>query len=418
MDNKDKKSIAETLSDALHRLPHDQHRFMGMRTSYLWALAFTAVLAVWLLSGDIVIGGQKPATDSAGEQNTQSKIARQLNDKSGRPKSKLFGVRTRLMSASPRDATLKLRGRTEADAKVSVMPETSGVVIKTPVIKGSFVKKGTPLCILDPAARAATVAQYKGALSKAQADAKASGKLVKRGFAGKLKVTTDQAQLSAARAAYDLAKLDLARTEIRAPFSGVVEEQSAKVGNYLQSGFGSSLACAVMVDIDPLIVVVAVSELNISKLARNMKARVKLVTGETVNGKIRFIATSADPKTRTFRVEIAVANAKWKLRAGVTADIVIPLKAAPAHFFTPAILSLNDAGQIGVRIVDDKNIVRFKPISILANDVDGVWVAGLAERARVITVGQAYVIDGQEVVPHDETAYGAINKPNEAQTIR
>ena len=84
---------------------------------------------------------------------------------------------------------------------------------------------------------------------------------------------------------------------------------------------------------DPLVVVVAVSERNIAKLKNGMSARVKLITGEMVSGRIRYIATSADPKTRTFRVEIAVANPKWNLRDGVTADISIPLKAAPAHYF-------------------------------------------------------------------------------------
>ena len=274
------------------------------------------------------------------------------------------------------------------------------------------------LCELEPAARAATVAQHKAALDKAQADAKASSKLIKRGYAGKLKVATDRAQLNAAKAAYDLANLDLERTRIKAPFSGVVEQQPAKTGDYLIAGFGANMACAVMVDIDPLIVVVAVSERNIAKLQNGMTARVKLVTGETVSGEIRYIATSADPKTRTFRVEIAVANKNWSLRDGVTADISIPLNAKPAHYFSPAILSLNDAGQIGVRLVDDKNLVRFKTVKVLANDTDGVWVAGLARKVRIITVGQEYVIDGQQVVPHEEAAFGAISPNNETPTIR
>jgi len=375
------------------------HGLWGIRRSYLWAALFMGVIAIWLLSGDIIIGGQQ---SSGGNEGSTSVSA--SSDQADKSKKKLFKVSTRMIRATPRDATLVLRGRTEADAKVSVMTETSGVIRNIPAKKGSYIEKGTVLCELEPAARAATVLQHKAALLKAEADSLASSRLVKRGYAGKLKVTTDQAQLDAARAAYDLAKLDLERTKIKAPFSGVIEEQPAKVGAYLIAGFGSNMACAIMVDIDPLVVIVAVSERNISKLKPGMKATIRLVTGENVTGAVRYIATSADPKTRTFRVEIAVPNKKWKLRDGVTADIIIPLEAKPAHYFSPAVLCLSDNGQVGVRLVDDQNIVKFKPVTILANEKGGVWVSGLPDATRLITVGQEYVIDGQEVVPVDETA--------------
>ena len=396
----------------VNRVPeHDQnasdsgsdHRLLGIRRSYLWALFFTALVAVWMLSGDIIIGGQQADND----KGTTTNIAR-AGETTSPIEKKLFSVTARLIKTQPRDATLVIRGRTEADAKVSVMTETSGVVLRTPAKKGSYVEKGTILCELEPAARAATVSQHRAALDKAQADSLASSKLVKRGYAGKLKVTTDQAQLDAAKAAYDLAKLDLDRTKIKAPFSGIIEEQPAKIGAYLIAGFGSNMACAVMVDIDPLIVIAAVSERDITKLKPGMKATVKLATAENVIGTVRYIATSADPKTRTFRVEIAAPNKEWKLRDGVTADIIIPLKAMPAHYFSPAILCLNDAGQIGVRLVEENNIVKFKPVTILANDMDGVWVSGLPPKTRLITVGQEYVVEGQKVIVHEEATMGAL----------
>jgi len=168
------------------RWGNSDHRLAGIRTSYLWALFFAGVTALWLLTGEIVIGGQKSddmtAAKAGGISSSQAR---------GAAPKKLFAVQTRLITARPRDASLVLRGRTEADAKVSVMAETSGVVQRTPVKKGSFVEKGTLLCELEPAARAATVAQYEAALAKAMADSQASAKLVKRGYAGKLKVSND-----------------------------------------------------------------------------------------------------------------------------------------------------------------------------------------------------------------------------------
>ena len=403
------KSTVGIGNSIFNRIIRADHRLLGIRTSYLWALLFTGIVAIWLLSGEIVIGGRDNSAENGDLPIPPTAV--QSNEK-----KKLFKVQTRTIRARPRDASLVLRGRTEAEAMVSIMAETSGVVERTPVKKGTFVKKGTLLCQIEPAARQATVEQHKAALAKARADARASSKLVKRGYAGKLKVTSDAALVNAARAAYERARLDLDRTMIKAPFSGIVEDMPSKIGDYLVAGFGRDRACAKMVDIDPLIIVTAVSERDIAALKTGMQAQIKLVTGEQVSGEIRYIATAADAKTRTFRTEIEVANTDWKLRDGVTADITIPLKAAPAHHFSPAILALNDAGQIGVRIVDDNDTVRFIDIKILANDTDGVWVSGLPERVRIITVGQEYVTAGQKVIPKEETAFSASDRNGDENT--
>ena len=75
-----------------------------------------------------------------GGKNGPKQNLAESSDARGGGAKKLFSVQTRIITARPRNASLVLRGRTEADAKVSIMAETSGVVQQTPVIKGSFVK--------------------------------------------------------------------------------------------------------------------------------------------------------------------------------------------------------------------------------------------------------------------------------------
>ena len=58
---------------------------------------------------------------------------------------------------------------------------------------------------------------------------------------------------------------------------------------------------------------------------------------------------------------------------------------------------LRDEGVVGVRIVDDADTVRFRPVQVVSEGPDGVWVNGLPERVRLITVGQEEVFDGQIV---------------------
>ena len=70
-----------------------------------------------------------------------------------------------------------------------------------------------------------------------------------------------------------------------------------------------------------------------------------------------------------------------------------------AHFVTPALLSLADDGAIGLKTVDERNRVRFRPVDIIKDTPDGVWLGGLPAEVRVITVGQDFVSAGQEVAP-------------------
>ncbi len=81
----------------------------------------------------------------------------------------------------------------------------------------------------------------------------------------------------------------------------------------------------------------------------------------------------------------------------MTLDIDIPLQMTEAHSLPPSILVLSQEGKIGVRTVDEKNRVRFIPVDILTDSPQGVWVSGLPETVRVISVGQEYVSHNQLV---------------------
>ena len=71
---------------------------------------------------------------------------------------------------------------------------------------------------------------------------------------------------------------------------------------------------------------------------------------------------------------------------------------------SPAILTLNDDGELGLRGVNDDQITVFYPVTVLGGGDDGIWVGGLPDSVRIITVGQDYVTDGQKVEPVLKTA--------------
>jgi multidrug efflux pump subunit AcrA (membrane-fusion protein) len=240
--------------------------------------------------------------------------------------------------ASNKSQILKSSGFTEADKFVQVRAEVSGRVISTPVQQGDYVKEGDLICQL----------------------------------------------YIAGREAYP---------KIVAPFSGYLESLKVDEGDFLNVGS----VCASLIDPDPMLLVADVAEKDIAQIQLGSEATAKLISGRLIAGEVAFIGSSADKNTRTFRVEISVENKDTTIRDGVSAEIYIKGKKEPAHKISPAILSLNDQGKLGVRTVTKENKVEFKEIKILEDTSSGMWVSGLDQEARIITLGQEYVFQGQTV---------------------
>ena len=74
----------------------------------------------------------------------------------------------------------------------------------------------------------------------------------------------------------------------------------------------------------------------------------------------------------------------------------VPLNKVKAHLIPSYLLSLNDEGELGIKIVENE-IVKFLLIQIIEDGLDGLWVSGLPDDVTIITVGQEYVINGQNV---------------------
>lgn len=358
---------------------------MRIKGSYILAVLITLALAAWLATGDITIGGQRDSgADAAPRQETAEAEAQ-----------KPFAVRVRTFAAEERVAHLTVTGRTEAETRLQVKTETAGLVEALPLAKGASVKAGDLVCRIEEGARPAMVLQAEAALAQAELDHEAAVKLSSSGFAADTRVRALKAARDAAQAALAQEKLDLARTEIKAPFDGVIEERDADVGDYLTVG----APCVTLTTRDPILIVGQVSERDIASLEPAMTATVTLVTGETVKARIRFISPSADIATRTFRVELEAANPHGALRDGVTAKIDIPLKPVRAHRLSPGYLTLDDNGNVGVRSVDADDIVRFNKVAVLGDEAGKVWVARLPETITIIVTGQDYVGAGERVTP-------------------
>ncbi|OSP56285.1 efflux RND transporter periplasmic adaptor subunit [Pseudoruegeria sp. SK021] len=315
------------------------------------------------------------------------------SDENAAPPSRKVSVVAIESTASGVDNAVLLRGQTEAARKVEIRAETSGLVASAPLPKGSFVESGQVLCQIDPGTRPSKLAEAEARMAEARITDTAADRLAKGGFGSETSAAAAKASLQAAQAAVDLAKKDIERLTLLAPFKGLLDSETAELGSLMQQG---SL-CATIIQLDPIKVVGFLPELSVGKVAIGAPAKMQLGNGRDITGQVTFISRSADPATRTFRVEVETANPDLTISDGQTADLAIAAAGVSAHLVPASALTLDDHGTMGVRIVDDTDHVRFKPVAVVRDTIDGVLLSGLPETARIIVVGQEYVSDGAAV---------------------
>lgn len=355
-----------------------------MKRSYIIAGLLALAAAGWVVSGRLGDGdqpkiGRKPPADLSAAEAVAT-------------------VRVREQHAELRAAQVILRGRTEATRKVDVKAETHGRIVELAVNKGERVEKGDPLARLAAEERPARLAEAKALREQRRIEYEASRRLSQKGYRAETQLAAAKAALEAASAELARAEVEVRNTGIQAPFDGVVVDRMAEMGDFIDKGD----PIARILDLDPVLAVAQISERDVGRVAVGGPARVALIDGAEIDGTIRFIAAEADPTTRTFRIEVELANPTSAIADGVTAELHLRLGTVSAHRVSPAILTLTDAGVVGVKTLGPGNQVRFHPVRIIGDGPDGVWLSGLPERVTLITVGQEFVADGQSVRPIDE----------------
>jgi multidrug efflux system membrane fusion protein len=286
---------------------------------------------------------------------------------------------------------------------VKIRAETVGRIVRIGADKGQTVKAGALIVEIDAADRPAELAEARALLKQREMEYEAARSLSQKGFRAETQLAASAAELDAARARVARIETDIARTRVGAPFEGALDTRAVELGDYVQEGDD----IATVVDLDPILVVGSVTEREVGALAVGGPATAALVTGEKLEGRIRYVARVADPVTRTFRFEVEIPNPRHAVRHGVTSEIRLPLSETMAHFVAPSALTLDDEGRVGVKIVTAENRVRFVPIELLGDTPEGIWIGGLDGAVTVIAVGQGFVRDGERVRPVAEAVEGA-----------
>lgn len=352
---------------------------MKIKSSYLAAGALFAALMLYF-GGRTLLRADVETPDAA------PPVAAEAQDEEA------FAVRAATFTAREWREDLFLRGETKALRNVLVRAEVGGVVVETPAPEGRPAKAGDALCRLAANARDAALEEARAALEQRRLEHDAAVQLHAKGYRSETAALAAKAALDAAEAQFERAKWNVEKLDIAAPFDGLFDERFVEIGDLLNPGD----ACGRIIQTSPFLVVGQVSEQNVSKLKVGARGVATLLSGETLEGRLRFVGANADPETRTFRFELQIDN-EAPLRDGATARVSIEVGSKTAHLIPSSALTLDGDGAFGVRLVDEDGRARFAPVALLRDTAEGVWVDGLPETVRIITVGQYYIRDGEKV---------------------
>lgn len=358
-----------------------------MKKSYIIAGILALALTGWVLGGYYMKASETKVADAPAVADSAPPMT----------------VSVRTEEAQPVSQVIIAQGQAEPNRTVIVRAETMGRVVDLMADEGSLVKTGDVLVRLEENDRQARIDHAEARLRELQSAYDAAHKLGKKGYQTQRQSDQLFSSLQSAKAELEKALIEFDRLEITAPFDGTVLSTPVELGAYIDTNG----EVATIVDNNPLVAHVEIMQQKVAGLKVGQPASVKFATGQEREGKIRYIAPRADERTRTFRVEIELDNPGDEIPSGISVEAKIPTGSIVAHYVSPASLSLNSAGKLGVKTVGNDDRVVFNEASIVTSDANGAWVTGLPEKARIITLGQGYVRVGERVkVAEEDTNVG------------
>ncbi len=352
-----------------------------MNKSVLIACAAVVALVLWMLSG------QFGALQSA---DTQTTVENEPVAERSTPRMK---VQTRRQIAEQITREIVVQGQVEPLKILHLRSETGGTVERLPVNKGQRIAKDEVIAELSADNRQANLAVARANQQQAENEYAAARKLQSQGLQSSTSLDNAAAKLEAARAQVKAAQLDISDTILTAPFDALIDDINIEEGDFLDRGG----VVATLVDNSSLLIAGSVPQKNIMDVKTGAQATASLITGETLQGTVRYISSMADTATRSFKIEVIVDQPPSRTMTGVSAEISVPVETLKAHFISPAILALDSDGTLGVKAIGQDDTVVFHAVEVVKTESDGAWVTGIPEDVILITLGQGFVSTGEQV---------------------
>ena len=413
-----------------------------MKRSIIVAFLILAGVVGWLGSGQIT---NVNAQDEANSNTTENKDTNSYksDDSSNENEELVFSVETKVFKANLIDQSIELQGQTIHNKKIDVKSETSGNISEINFSRGDKVNKNLSLVLIsmdDRKEKLLSAQKDLERLSKElilneknrdnllrqniekiklyEIEYASAKQLIDKGLSSKSKLSLAsfnlanaeadredikikfestlanlEAQITNVKSLLKNIKLDIAKTNISAPFDGIISEKMVEETEFISVG----TPLFTIIDLDPIKIEGYLSEFDVNKVSVGTNAIIEDSNGIKKNGTITFISPSAEISTRTFEITIEANNKDLTYKSGITTKIIIKGSELKAHKIPPSILTLLDDGTVGVKAVNKENNVVFYPTKTIKDTIDGMWVSGLPESVNLIISGQEYISIGEKI---------------------
>ena len=352
----------------------------------LLALVVFVAAALWVLTGHFAAVGSETPEPGA----TEAEAAVET------PKRTVAVVRAEVTDYA---RLIRISGVTEADKLAVLAARSNGVVQELTAEAGDTVERGAVVMLLEGEDVRAVVKTAQDQLAQAAEQLDVGETLNAKGSLPETQLTARRAAKSAAEGALSQAQAAADRLSLVAPFAGTVDAVNVEEGEWVQQG----TPIATLIALDPIIVKAEVAERDVAHVAVGAKALVRLVSGIELEGTVKHLARKASDKTRTFALEVDLPNPDGAIPSGMTAELRLTAATQPALTVPRSVLTLNEAGQIGLRVVTEGDIAAFLPVELIDDTEAGFVVTGVPQGARVIVAGQDLVRDGDAVAVQELT---------------
>lgn len=351
------------------------------------ALVVFVAAALWVATGHFA------AVGSEASKATEAKAAEPAP---AAPKRTVAVVRAEVADYA---RLIRISGVTEADKLAVLAARSNGVVQSLAAEPGDSVERGAVVMLLEGEDVRAAVKTAQDQLAQAAEQLAVGEALNAKGSLPETQLTARRAAKSAAEGALSQAQAAADRLSLVAPFSGTVDAVNVEQGEWVQQG----TPIATLISLDPIIVKAEVAERDVAHVSVGAKALVRLVSGVELEGTVKHLARKASDKTRTFALEVDLPNPDGAIPSGMTAELRLTAATQPALTVPRSVLTLNEAGQIGLRVVQDGDIAAFLPVDLIDDTEAGFVVTGVPQGTRVIVAGQDLVRNGDPVLVQEMT---------------
>src|SRR3989475_11865651 len=280
-------------------------------------------------------------------------------------------------------------GQIEAVQSIDLRPEVDGRIVEIVIREGQEVEQGTPLFKVDDAQLRAQVAQLEAQRDLAQQALARAKDLAQQNASSTADLEKAEAEMRSAQAQYDLQRIRLERTTVRAPFAGVVGQRYVSLGDYVTN----STKLASLHTVNPQRATFQVPERFARELrpGQQVSFRVAAIPGRDFTGEVDFVDPVVQLPGRTILVKARVPNAQRLLPPGMFIEAHLVTAVRPKAIVIPedAVVPLQGANFVWV--VSEGKVQR-RPVSL------GVRTPGFVEVTTGVSPGEQVVVGGLELL--------------------